>query len=102
MVDEEHANLQSKVFFVWGSFCGICVLFVWFFIYETKSLSLEEVDELYGTCTKAWESHKFRPALSFQDVDDVAGGRKMSLVDATSAIERKKSVSHVEGGAEKV
>jgi MFS family permease len=28
MVDTEHANLQSKVFFVWGSFCFVCIAFV--------------------------------------------------------------------------
>lgn len=29
MVDEDHANLQSKVFFVWGTFCFICIAFVY-------------------------------------------------------------------------
>lgn len=43
MVDAEYADLQSKVFFVWGSFCFVCIAFVWFMIYETKGLSLEEV-----------------------------------------------------------
>lgn len=43
MVDANYANLQSKVFFVWGSFCFVCIAFVWFMIYETKGLSLEEV-----------------------------------------------------------
>jgi hypothetical protein len=28
MVDEDHANLRSKVFFVWGSFCFVCIAFV--------------------------------------------------------------------------
>jgi MFS family permease len=28
MVDPEHANLGSKVFFVWGTFCFICIAFV--------------------------------------------------------------------------
>jgi SP family sugar:H+ symporter-like MFS transporter len=28
MVDPEHANLGSKVFFVWGSFCFVCIAFV--------------------------------------------------------------------------
>ena len=36
MVDADHANLQSKVFFVWGSFCFVCIAFVYFMIYETK------------------------------------------------------------------
>ena len=28
MVDTDRANLQSKVFFVWGSFCFVCIAFV--------------------------------------------------------------------------
>jgi SP family sugar:H+ symporter-like MFS transporter len=28
MVNEKGANLQSKVFFVWGTFCFICIAFV--------------------------------------------------------------------------
>jgi MFS transporter, SP family, sugar:H+ symporter len=43
-----NANLGSKVFFIWGGFCLICIAFVYFCIYETKGLSLEQVDELYA------------------------------------------------------
>ncbi|EOD51466.1 putative mfs monosaccharide protein [Neofusicoccum parvum UCRNP2] len=96
MVDEEHANLQSKVFFVWGSFCFVCIAFVIFMIYETKGLSLEQVDELYTVVTKAWQSQGFRPQISFQDVEDVSGGRKMSLTEAAELANQKKSVSAVE------
>ena len=28
MVNEKYANLQSKVFFVWGTFCFVCIAFV--------------------------------------------------------------------------
>ena len=31
-----NADLQSKVFFVWGGCCVICCVFVYFMIYETK------------------------------------------------------------------
>ncbi|OJD28915.1 high affinity glucose transporter rgt2 [Diplodia corticola] len=96
MVDEEHANLQSKVFFVWGSFCFVCIAFVWFLIYETKGLSLEQVDELYQTVNKAWQSQGFRPQISFQDVDDVADGRKMSLHAAADLAASKKTVNMAE------
>ncbi|CAH7684484.1 high-affinity glucose transporter RGT2 [Phakopsora pachyrhizi] len=41
------AGLQSKVFFIWGAFCALCFLFTFFFIPETKGLSLEQVDQLY-------------------------------------------------------
>lgn len=98
MVNEEYANLQSRVFFIWGSFCFICIAFVWFMIYETKGLSLEEVDELYGRVSKAWQSTKFQPEISFMDADEMQkkGGRNMSITDVAEETQRKKSVSHVE------
>lgn len=36
------------MFFLFGSFCAIMGVFVWFFIPETKGLSLEKMDELFG------------------------------------------------------
>jgi sugar porter (SP) family MFS transporter len=95
MVDADHANLQSKVFFVWGSFCFVCIAFVFFMIYETKGLSLEQVDELYGIVSKAWKSKQFRPAVHFADVDR-EGARGMSLADIAANQERKRSVQHDE------
>jgi len=41
------AGLGAKVSFVWGTNCILCTLFVYFFIYETKGLTLEQADELY-------------------------------------------------------
>lgn len=54
-------NLQSKVFFVWGGFCVICVLFVYLTIYETKGLTLEEVNDMYAEEKCAWRSKNYRP-----------------------------------------
>jgi len=95
MVNADHANLQSKVFFVWGSFCFVCIAFVYFMIYETKGLSLEQVDELYGIVTKAWKSKTFRPALHYADVD-ADNQRHMSLAEIAANQERKRSVQHEE------
>lgn len=94
-----YANLGSKVFFVWGSFCFVCIIFVWFLIYETKGLSLEQVDELYGVVGKAWQSKKFRPQVSFQDVEDKGVGRSLSMSEMAAQSERKRSIAYVEGGA---
>jgi SP family sugar:H+ symporter-like MFS transporter len=92
MVDPAHANLGSKVFFVWGSFCFVCIAFVWFMIYETKGLSLEEVDELYGIVDKAWLSAKFRPAIKFAEVEkDGEAVRGASLAEIAAAQERRRS-----------
>ena len=90
-----NANLGSKVFFVWGGFCVICCVFVHFCIYETKGLSLEQVDELFAKVPHAWQSKGFQPTVSFRDVGEVpaADARRMSLVDLENvAKQRKKSV----------
>ncbi|KAK5706710.1 Plasma membrane low glucose sensor [Elasticomyces elasticus] len=89
-----YANLGSRVFFVWGSFCFVCIFFVWYLIYETKGLSLEQVDELYGIVSKAWKSQEFRPQVSFQDAEEMgAAKRGMSLSEVA---EKKASIGHGE------
>ncbi|KAF5579301.1 quinate permease [Fusarium pseudocircinatum] len=40
--------LGYGMFFMFGSFCILMGLFVWFFVPETKGLSLEQMDELFG------------------------------------------------------
>jgi len=55
-----NAGLGVKVFFVWTAFCLIAVVFVWALIYETKGLSLEQVDELYNLVDKAWKSPAYK------------------------------------------
>ncbi|KAF2465050.1 general substrate transporter [Lindgomyces ingoldianus] len=92
------ANLGSKVFFIWGGCCFICIFFVWGMIYETKGLSLEQVDELYAKVNRAWKSPGFVPTVSFQDVQDAhADTRRMSLVEVENEAIRKKSVVYNEG-----
>ncbi|KOS36958.1 hypothetical protein ACN38_g12268 [Penicillium nordicum] len=51
---------QSNVFWIWGSFCWIAVVFVYTMIYETKGLSLERVNALYENEPKAWKSPGYR------------------------------------------
>ncbi|KAL8642951.1 MAG: hypothetical protein Q9226_008445 [Calogaya cf. arnoldii] len=95
-----NANLQSKVFFVWGTFCLVCCFFVWTLIYETKGLSLEQVDELYSKCTKAWKSKGFRPTVSYAEVQEArgsVGGRHASLADIEADASRRRSVAHIDG-----
>lgn len=92
-----NANLGSKVFFIWGGFCCICVLFVYFMIYETKGLSLEQVDELYAKVPNAWQSKGFVPTVQFTEVQDVAqdGGRRSTLADLEQVAHRRKSSAGV-------
>ncbi|KAI9668799.1 MAG: High-affinity glucose transporter rgt2 [Alyxoria varia] len=87
-------DLQSKIFFIWGSCCALCFVFVYVLIYETKGLSLEQVDELYAKVSRAWNSSKFVPTVSFQDVQGTdVDTRKMSLTEAEGMAERKRSLA---------
>ncbi|THY45144.1 general substrate transporter [Aureobasidium pullulans] len=89
-----NADLGAKVFFIWGSSCFICIFFVWALIYETKGLSLEQVDELYSKVDKAWKSTDFVPTVSFQNVAHAGvNAREKSLADIEAVVkERHHSV----------
>jgi MFS transporter, SP family, sugar:H+ symporter len=38
---------QGVLFYIWGSTCFCCILFAYFYILETKDLSLEQIDLLH-------------------------------------------------------
>jgi sugar porter (SP) family MFS transporter len=67
-----YANLQSKIFFVWFAACFLCIAFVYFFIYETKGLTLEEVDQLYDEVSVARKSLGWKPTTSWQHRESVS------------------------------
>lgn len=65
-----YASLGPRVFFVWGAFCIVAVFFVWCMVYETSKISLEQIDEMYERVDYAWNSKKFEPSWSFQQMRD--------------------------------
>ena len=65
-------------------------MFVWALIYETKGLTLEQVDELYGLVDKAWQSRAFRPKVNFRE-SMAEGSANMSLRQMSIAQERRRS-----------
>jgi sugar porter (SP) family MFS transporter len=46
MVGENHGNLKSSVFFVWGGLCTAAFVYAFLLVPETKGLSLEQVDRM--------------------------------------------------------
>ncbi len=80
----------------------MCIAFVYFMIYETKGLTLEEVDELYETVAHAWQSQNFTPTLRFAEAEKelAAGGegRHMSYAEMRDAQIRRRSVAPGAGG----
>ncbi|KAM0452295.1 hypothetical protein ACHAPV_008678 [Trichoderma viride] len=54
------------MFFMFGSFCFIMGIFVWFFVPETKGLSLESMDDLFGV-TELVKQVEAEPELGAPD-----------------------------------
>jgi MFS family permease len=87
-----YANLQSKIFFIWFGCCFLCIAFVYFFIYETKGLSLEQVDQLYDEVKVARKSTKWKPRQTWeqrQSISHPSGGKG-------SPMDREAEISHEE------
>jgi MFS transporter, SP family, sugar:H+ symporter len=97
-----YANLQSKIFFIWFGCCFICIAFVYFCIYETKGLTLEEVDEMYNDpSVNPRNSKHWRPKVTFKQRASVAHqggvvGEKDSDSGAAAA-HHEDHVDHVPG-----
>ncbi|KAJ6172166.1 Major facilitator-type transporter ecdD [Penicillium chermesinum] len=64
IVDTDKGNLRAKVFFVWGGAILLALLFVFFFIPETKGLTLEQVDRMLEETTPM-TSTKWKPHDTF-------------------------------------
>nr|QFR37063.1 MFS transporter [Cyberlindnera americana] len=94
------AGLGSNVFFIWGGCNLLCFFFAFYFVYETKNLTLEQVDELYENVQYAWKSKSFVPTehtfsrkvagddvydnkASEKNIEDVKGG----ILESNSSIE---------------
>ncbi|KAF3764677.1 hypothetical protein M406DRAFT_260201, partial [Cryphonectria parasitica EP155] len=45
---ETSADIKQRTYFVFGSFCFTAFFFVWFLVPETKGLSLEAMEKLFG------------------------------------------------------
>ena len=84
---EGNANLQSKIFFVWFGACFLCILFVYLMIYETKGLSLEQVDLMYEEVSAARKSAGWTPPASWELGMKVDGGNVASFEHEEAAVE---------------
>lgn len=74
-------SCENSTYLIFGSFCFSMFFFVWFLVPETKGLSLEAMDELFGVT-----DHK---APSFEDGSSRAD-EKPHPVAEQSEIQREK------------
>lgn len=82
------AGLGVNVFWIWGTTCALAGFFCFFFVPETKGLTLEEVDELYAT-TSPRRSPDFVPAgRKHGFATNGARGTAIELNASTTAVHR--------------
>lgn len=84
MVNEDQGNLQSKVFFIWGGLCCLCFLYAYLLVWETKGLTLEQVDQMMEECGRPSRSAGWKPTRTFaRHGDHAATDKAFNGVDAT-------------------
>ncbi|KAL2266949.1 hypothetical protein VTJ83DRAFT_4226 [Remersonia thermophila] len=58
------AHLGPRVFFIWGSLCGLSLTFAYFLVFEMKGLTLEQIDTMMEETTPR-RSSKWKPSQTF-------------------------------------
>ncbi|GMK58856.1 hypothetical protein CspeluHIS016_0602980 [Cutaneotrichosporon spelunceum] len=66
MVGVNRGNLGSKVFFVWGSLCSCAFVYAYFLVWETKGLTLEQVNQMMEECGSARKSPGWVPTKTYR------------------------------------
>ena len=84
-MQQDKANLGAKVFFIWGSLCACCFVYAYTLVYETKGLTLEQVDKMMEECTPR-TSAAWRPTTTFAS--------EMGLKDGMLHHESAREVEH--------
>lgn len=64
------SSIGFKYGYVFTACIGFAIIFVFFFIPETKGLSLEDVDELYASGVSARNSPNWVPSSKKQEVNE--------------------------------
>ncbi|ORX39558.1 putative glucose transporter [Kockovaella imperatae] len=65
LVSPTKGDLKSKVFFLWGSLCCCCIVYTYLFVWETKGLTLEQVDRMMEECGSPRRSAGWTPHATF-------------------------------------
>jgi sugar porter (SP) family MFS transporter len=81
MVGERRGNLGSKVFFVWGGLCTCAFVYAYFLVWETKGLTLEQVDQMMEECGSPRRSPGWTPTKTFRQQSisaDVEKGKHLN------------------------
>lgn len=69
-VGSHTSSIGPKIFFIWGGLNVVAVVVVYFAVYETRGLTLEEIDELYrkapnSVMSKKWNKEIRKRCMTF-------------------------------------
>lgn len=100
LVGTDQANLQSKVFFLWGALCTVCFVYAYFLVWETKGLTLEQVDRMMEEVGSPRRSVGWVPKSTFaQDMGMTKEGKMpVAIENAQHAGEK----AHIAAGTSHV
>jgi sugar porter (SP) family MFS transporter len=95
--EDGDANLGAKVFFMWGALCCISFGFAYFFVPETKGLSLEQVDKMLEETTPRtsakWVPHStFAAEMGLADKGITLGGDAENVEHVVEVEKGEKAV----------
>lgn len=62
-VVDAHADKSTSIFFIWGTVNAVGVVIVYFTVYETSGLRLEEITELYEKSKNCFDSIRYNKIL---------------------------------------
>lgn len=65
------SSMGPKIFFIWGSLNALGVVVVYFTIYETRGLTLEEIDELYSKSPNSIQSTKWNKRIRERSMNEL-------------------------------
>lgn len=65
------SSMGPKIFFIWGSLNALGVVVVYFTIYETRGLTLEEIDELYSKSPNSIQSAKWNKRIRERSMNEL-------------------------------
>ncbi|GAA6060866.1 hypothetical protein JCM10212_006246 [Sporobolomyces blumeae] len=85
ITDPGYGNLGPKITYLWAGTIALFTTYTFFFIPETKGLSLAQVDELYLTKVPAWRSASWTPYGSKDQGDNA---QRLKLGAQSSHLEK--------------
>jgi SP family sugar:H+ symporter-like MFS transporter len=97
LVGSDQADLGSKVFFIWGSTCVGCAIYAYFLIWETKGLTLEQVDRMMEETQSPRHSASWRPHSTFAGEMGMAPGAQADGKHVEANHGEKAAAGHVDG-----